>query len=151
MSNVPKIIIVGGGASGMAAASRLFRSGFVNVTILEASNRTGGRVKSVPAYKDRSYPGSVEMGAQWIHGQTANVAFKIANEAGMVNPDGPDEDDLNEHFVFEGEHRYMREDLAAKFEGMIDSIETKADEFRAPPGLSYGAFCEAEFTAQAAK
>ena len=46
-----------------------FRSGFLNVTILEAQNRAGGRIKSVPAYKNRNRPGHIEHGAQWIHGQ----------------------------------------------------------------------------------
>ena len=45
------------------------RSGFLNVTILEAQNRAGGRIKSVPAYKNRNRPGHIEHGAQWIHGQ----------------------------------------------------------------------------------
>ena len=39
MATYPKVVIVGGGISGLSSASRLFRSGFENVTILEASNR----------------------------------------------------------------------------------------------------------------
>lgn len=39
-----RIIIVGSGAAGIAAASRLIDNGFTNVTILEAQNRIGGRV-----------------------------------------------------------------------------------------------------------
>lgn len=40
----PKIVIVGAGAAGIAAASKLFEHGFKNITILEAENRIGGRV-----------------------------------------------------------------------------------------------------------
>lgn len=40
----PKVVIIGAGASGIAAASKLYESGFRNVTILEAENRIGGRV-----------------------------------------------------------------------------------------------------------
>ena len=40
----PKIIIIGAGASGIAAASRLLQNGFNNITILEAENRVGGRI-----------------------------------------------------------------------------------------------------------
>ena len=59
----------------MAAASRLARSGFLNVTILEASNRIGGRVRSSLEFgKNHGY---VELGAQWIHGEIGNVAFKV--------------------------------------------------------------------------
>ena len=39
-------LFLGAGAAGLAAASRLARSGFLNVKILEASNRIGGRVRS---------------------------------------------------------------------------------------------------------
>ena len=59
----------------MAAASKLHQSGFLNVTILEASNRIGGRVRSSLEFgKNHGY---VELGAQWIHGKTGNVAFKV--------------------------------------------------------------------------
>ena len=40
----PSIIIIGAGASGIAAASKLLQNGFENVTILEAEDRIGGRV-----------------------------------------------------------------------------------------------------------
>lgn len=39
-----RIIIIGAGPSGIAAASKLYENGFTNVTILEAENRIGGRV-----------------------------------------------------------------------------------------------------------
>lgn len=42
-----KIIIIGAGASGIAAACRLIEKGFKNVTILEAKNRIGGRIHTV--------------------------------------------------------------------------------------------------------
>ena len=59
----------------MAAASKLAQSGFLNVTILEASNRIGGRVRSSLDFgKNHGY---VELGAQWIHGEVGNVAFKV--------------------------------------------------------------------------
>ena len=42
----PRIIIVGCGVSGIAAATRLLQNGFNNITIIEAENRIGGRVYS---------------------------------------------------------------------------------------------------------
>lgn len=45
MSSVP-IVVIGAGAAGVAAASRLHEHGFGNVRILEAQGRTGGRVSS---------------------------------------------------------------------------------------------------------
>ena len=38
------VIVVGAGAAGLAAASRLRSAGVEDVTILEASNRLGGRI-----------------------------------------------------------------------------------------------------------
>lgn len=42
-----RIVIVGSGASGIAAATKLMLNGFRNVKILEAENRIGGRVNTV--------------------------------------------------------------------------------------------------------
>jgi hypothetical protein len=43
----PKIIIIGAGISGIATADTLFRAGFTDFKILEASGRTGGRIWTV--------------------------------------------------------------------------------------------------------
>ena len=52
------VIVVGGGASGLAAASRLVSRGVRRVLVLEALGRVGGRVNTAPfAGKD------VELGA----------------------------------------------------------------------------------------
>ena len=44
-----KLIIIGAGASGLAAASRLVQRGFKpsNLVILEAQNRIGGRIHTL--------------------------------------------------------------------------------------------------------
>ena len=49
MSMMKKLIIVGAGASGLAAASRLVQKGFKssNLIILEAQNRIGGRIHTL--------------------------------------------------------------------------------------------------------
>ena len=40
----PKIVIIGAGIAGISAAKILFDHGMRNVTILEATNRIGGRI-----------------------------------------------------------------------------------------------------------
>lgn len=54
------ILIVGAGASGIAAATKLLENGFRNITILEAESRIGGRINTVPYGQ-----GFIDMGAQW--------------------------------------------------------------------------------------
>uniref|UniRef100_A0A8W7PGH3 Amine oxidase domain-containing protein n=1 Tax=Anopheles coluzzii TaxID=1518534 RepID=A0A8W7PGH3_ANOCL len=70
----PRIIIVGAGAAGIAAASRLYQRGFRNIIILEASQRFGGRIYTTPFG-----PGIVELGAQWCHGEVGNVVYQLAS------------------------------------------------------------------------
>lgn len=46
-SAVKKVLIIGGGISGIAAASRLYEYGIHDITILEAEDRLGGRVHTI--------------------------------------------------------------------------------------------------------
>ena len=71
-----KIIIIGAGTAGLAAAQH-FKNKGIHVTILEAQNRIGGRLKT-----DRSLGVAFDEGASWIHGPKGNPITKIANEAG---------------------------------------------------------------------
>lgn len=43
----PRIVVIGAGLAGLAATRTLLRSGFTDVTVLEASDHVGGRVQSV--------------------------------------------------------------------------------------------------------
>lgn len=73
------ILIVGAGASGIAAATKLLENGFQNVTILEAEKRIGGRICSVP-FGDTI----VDIGGQWVFYQidtrlycNSSLAYKL--------------------------------------------------------------------------
>ena len=77
-----KVIIIGAGASGLAAAVHLDSLNIEDVIILEASeDRVGGRV-----WSERLRRGGprVEMGAQWVHGEEGNVAHDIASDLGFL-------------------------------------------------------------------
>lgn len=55
-----KIVIVGSGASGIAAGAKLLEYGFKNIVVLEALNRIGGRIAT------ESFGSHVvDLGAQW--------------------------------------------------------------------------------------
>lgn len=69
-------VVVGGGIAGLAAAQRLSAKGYT-VTLLEASNRVGGRILS-----DTSFGFPIDMGAAWVHGGDANPFKDIAQKAG---------------------------------------------------------------------
>jgi Flavin containing amine oxidoreductase/NAD(P)-binding Rossmann-like domain len=56
-----RVIVIGAGLAGLAAADALAREG-VEVTVLEATERVGGRVWSVPFYG----LGTVERGAEFV-------------------------------------------------------------------------------------
>ena len=68
-----KVIVIGAGASGIYAAHLLMKQG-VEVTILEASNRVGGRMMANTSFAD--FP--IEMGAEEIHGKRS-VLYDLAS------------------------------------------------------------------------
>ncbi|KAH1020050.1 hypothetical protein HUJ04_009779, partial [Dendroctonus ponderosae] len=77
----PKILIIGAGASGIAAAVKLFEHGICNITILEAENRIGGRVCSV------EFGGTfVDIGGQWVHGEKGNVIYEMVKDLDLLSP-----------------------------------------------------------------
>ena len=42
-----RVIIIGAGVAGIAAATRLYENGIEDIVILEAENRIGGRVNTI--------------------------------------------------------------------------------------------------------
>lgn len=73
----PRVLIVGAGAAGIAAAQRLVAAG-VSVEILEARDRIGGRVHTTATWPDLP----VDIGASWIHGHQGNPVTEWAAAAG---------------------------------------------------------------------
>jgi polyamine oxidase len=72
-----RVLVIGGGVAGLAAARALREAGF-GATVLEARDRLGGRV-----YTDRSLDVAVDLGAAWLHGDAAgNPVAQLAERLG---------------------------------------------------------------------
>ncbi|XP_063069560.1 spermine oxidase isoform X1 [Engraulis encrasicolus] len=76
-----KVVIIGAGFAGLAAAATLCESGFQNVRILEAKGRVGGRVHTVRPFGSDI----IELGANWIHGQVGNPLFELGQKHGLMS------------------------------------------------------------------
>ena len=79
------VLIIGAGAAGLAAARELVRSG-LEVTVLEARNRIGGRIHTLRE-EHSSLP--IELGAEFIHGKAPEI-LDIAEKQRLVISDVSD-------------------------------------------------------------
>ena len=70
-------VVIGAGIAG-ASAARVLRDAGLEVTVLEARGRVGGRIWS---NEDWGVP--VELGAAWIHGTGGNPLVPLARAAGL--------------------------------------------------------------------
>ncbi len=72
-----RVLVIGAGISGLAAARTLTQRGH-SVEILEARDRTGGRIWTEP--DPAGLP--LDLGASWIHGIRGNPMAKLASLSG---------------------------------------------------------------------
>ncbi len=74
-----RVLVIGAGFAGLSAARALRQSGW-QVTVLEARNRTGGRVLS-----ERSSSGQVfDLGPSWLHAGPQNPLKALASSANIA-------------------------------------------------------------------
>ncbi|XP_053612127.1 peroxisomal N(1)-acetyl-spermine/spermidine oxidase-like isoform X2 [Plodia interpunctella] len=78
------VVVIGCGASGVAALRRLHDAG-LKVLGLEAGSRIGGRICTVPFGAN-----NVDIGAAWCHGEKDNKVFELADPLGLIGrPETP--------------------------------------------------------------
>ena len=119
-----RVLVIGAGASGLAAAQDLKTGGF-NVTVLEGRDRIGGRL-----WTDTSLGVPVDIGASWIMGSRTNPVGKLARKSGFRTvPTDWDSVDLRD---FDGA-RVSDEDAwryEKEFEGLMEEVERYAYKIR---------------------
>lgn len=71
------VIIIGAGMAGLAAARTLYDAG-IDVKLLEARERIGGRT-----YTDYSLGTAVDLGGSWIHGSIGNPLTPLTKKFGV--------------------------------------------------------------------
>ena len=72
------VVIIGGGAAGIGAASRLAASG-LSTLLLEASQRIGGRAWTVNVAGQ-----ALDLGCGWLHSADRNPWVDIAEASGFI-------------------------------------------------------------------
>ena len=78
-----KILVIGAGIAGVTAAQELTKAGH-DVTLLEASDRVGGRIKTV---QPEGWPIPIELGASWVHDTSASdLAAELADLGVATSP-----------------------------------------------------------------
>lgn len=75
------VIIIGGGISGLQAASELTKRGMEDFVLFEGSERLGGRIKTITVGPSNAI---VEMGANWVQAVDQNPVFKMAVQNNLM-------------------------------------------------------------------
>ncbi|HLN97680.1 MAG TPA: NAD(P)/FAD-dependent oxidoreductase [Pyrinomonadaceae bacterium] len=119
------ILIIGAGAAGLAAARELSRSG-LQVTILEARDRIGGRIFT---HRDDQSPLAFELGAEFIHGRPPEI-LDIADRQALKLVQTADR------------HWYFHDDTITGSSELWTKLERVMEEMKdcKPPDISFGEF-----------
>jgi polyamine oxidase len=124
--NGQRVLVIGAGIAGLAAARRLDEA--FDVTIVEARDRIGGRIRT-----DRSLGVAVDLGAAWIQGVDGNPIAELAEESGsevvptdyeavaLLDGEGGE---VPEDGVLDAERKWQR--LSEELEGLSEDADADA-------------------------
>ncbi len=110
-----KVIVIGAGAAGLYAGKTL-KENNVDFTILEASDRIGGRLKKNTDFTD--FP--LDLGAEWIHGNNA-LTYNWATDNGVEIF----EDDSASNLWYNDQF-YSESNIPANLSSIFDYIEAES-------------------------
>ncbi len=114
------VAIVGAGAAGLYAGWYLQERGF-KVTILEASDRVGGRVRSLSGFADFD----IELGAEEIHGNNSEW-YRIATEQVGAKLNGVGTDDyyfFKQDFTDQSEPALKSQTLSNQYQEFLNTMQ----------------------------
>ena len=135
--NQAEVIVIGAGASGLAAAKAIQAEG-KKVIVLEARNRLGGRV-----WSNRIWPDvTLDMGASWIHGIDGNPLTVLAKSYNLTTV--PTDADLL--VLHDTDGKLLTDNQLTAVETLFEKVATKLEELR----TQYEADDEDDISLQAA-
>uniref|UniRef100_A0AAR5PBI1 Amine oxidase domain-containing protein n=1 Tax=Dendroctonus ponderosae TaxID=77166 RepID=A0AAR5PBI1_DENPD len=107
-----KVVIVGAGIAGLAAATKLLENKIDDFLLLEAQEEAGGRIKTVQIGNK-----PIDLGAQWMHGKS-NPLYDLAKEKQLIS------DEMSE----EGLGLYVRSNGKILDKFMVDKVAFKVGQ-----------------------
>lgn len=144
----PKIVIIGAGISGITAGNYLASAGFTDFVILEATNRTGGRIATIDLETAKE---KAELGANWIHGIERNPIFKLCIQKKWLNPKFAGRKFGQKHMFLTEDGMPIHAKLVEEVDWVFGMLMSQVEDFytqQMPTPLendSVGAFLEREF------
>ena len=121
---VDRVVVVGAGIAGLAAASRLCRAG-VPCVVLEARDRIGGRLHTVDLAG-----APVDLGGSWIHHPVGNPMSALCDQLGIARDPGDPLPTLSAYDWAERRHldraeteKYSRQES----DGFWDAVDALSD------------------------
>ena len=126
----PDVVVVGAGAAGLAAARTLLEAG-VTVTVLEASQRIGGRAHT----EADTFGFPFDRGCHWLHHASTNPWVTYGRDNGFdVSPD------QGEVFLFSNGRVAPEQRLDELWETLAEFFERTWDEARHRPDAPISAY-----------
>ena len=131
------ILVVGAGIAGLTAAYRLRQAG-VRADIIEATNRVGGRIRTIPKVAGTLIP--AELGGEYIDTGHTNL-ISLATELGLraIDLDQVQSGLVKDTFFFQG-RRYPLEQIIADFAPLATKINEDVEAIG--DNISYQDFTE---------